>query len=178
MDQPGNQSASANADAQRRSRPSYGWLPLALCLALTVALPLALIWLGFWSSSETWDFEGRGLRYAFFISGTRLERLGFVGASGKPERYSVSLPEGTFPGWRIVSYDSNLAPLAIMEAYGERCRTMGLKVIKGPVAETRGEVESARLVCEIEFGLDVDVLAKRRPGSPVSEVDMRVWGWD
>jgi hypothetical protein len=178
MDKGANQSASGHADASRLKRRSYAWLPIPLFLAITVVLPLAVLWPAFWSSSGSWDFEGRGVRYAWFVRGTRLERLGFVGATGKPETYSVSAPEGNFPGWRIVSYDSNLAPLAIMQAYSERCRAMGLKVTTGPIAEPRGETEAARLICEIELGLDVDVLAKRKPGWPVSEVDMRVWGWD
>lgn len=177
MNDGGDPSTSGDAEAPRHRR-SYVWLPIPLFLAVTIVLPLALLWFAFWSSSDSWDFEGRGVRYAWLISGTRLERLGLVGATDKPEKYSVSVPEGNFPGWRIVSYESSLAPFAVVEAYGERCRAMGLKVIKGPIAEPRGETETARLVCEIEFGLDVDVLAKRKPDSPVSKVDMRVWGWN
>jgi hypothetical protein len=178
MDEGANQPASGDADAPRLRRHPYTWLPISLFLAITLVLPFAVLWLAFWSSSASWDFEGHGLRYAWFVRGTRLEQLGFVGATGKPETYSVSVPEGNFPGWRIVSYDSNLAPLAIMQAYSERCRAMGLKVTTGPIAEPRGETQAARLVCEIEVGLDVDVLAKRKPAALVSEVDVRVWGWD
>jgi hypothetical protein len=150
-------------------------------LAMIVALPSAFLWTLFWMASGSWDFEGdKGLRHWLLVKGSRLDRLGLVAPTSSVPRYSVSFQEGTFPGWRVLVYNSSASPPAIVAAYAERCGAMGLKVTerKASVASNDADATEATLVCEIEPYLDAEFHAKRNALAPVSEVSVRVWGSD
>lgn len=146
-------------------------------LLVLVVLPISFIAFAFWAAEGSWDFEGRGFRYWMFVKGSRLERLGFVSPAEGPPRYSVRLQEGTFPGWRVLTYRSTALPDAIVASYAERCRAMGLKITRGPEPKTYEDDESGSvLVCEIQPYLDAEFYAGRKPSDPSSQVNIRVWG--
>jgi hypothetical protein len=155
-------------------------IPLGSALLLLVVLPYSFIALLFWAADGSWDFEGRsGWRYWMFAKGSRLDRLGLVSPAPRPPKYSVSLQEGNFPGWRVLSYRSTAAPDLVVETYAQRCREMKLRITRGPQSKVHeGDEAGAELVCEIEPYLDVEVYAGRKPGSAEAEVGVRVWGGD
>lgn len=139
-----------------------------------VALPVLVIALGFWAADGAWEFEGTGMRHWLFVRGTRLERLGAIGAVEGPIRYSISLQEGTFPGWSVASYHTRAAPSAVAEAYAQLCRDEGLKITSLLVPEAPDQ--QAELTCEIVRYLDIEVAAKRAPGAALTHVFVKVWG--
>jgi hypothetical protein len=167
----------------RRGWPPYlGCLiPLGTALLLLVVLPYSFIAFLFWAADGSWDFEGRGgVRYWVFVKGSRLDRLGLVSPeTSPPPRYSVSLQEGNFPGWRVLSYQSAETPETIVAIYAKRCTKMGLKITRGPEPQTYdGEETGATLVCEIEPYLDAEFHAGRKAGAVTTEVGLRIWGSD
>lgn len=155
-------------------------IPLGMVLLVLVGLPYAFFAVLFWAVEGSWDFEGRsGLRYWVFVKGTRVDRLGLVSPTEAPPKYSVSLQEGTFPGWTVVIYRSNAEPEAIVAAYAKRCGEMGLKITSGPEPKTYdGEESGASLVCEIRSYIDAEFYAGRKPGELTTKVSIRVWGDD
>lgn len=155
-------------------------IPLGTALLVLVVLPYGLIAFLFWAAEGSWDFEGPGgWRYWMFAKGSRLDRLGLVSPAPAPPQYSVSLQEGNFPGWRVLSYRSTASPEAIVGTYAQRCREMKLKITRGPQPKVHdGDETGAELVCEIEPYLDVEVYAGRKTGAITSEVGVRVWGSD
>lgn len=166
----------------RRGWPSYfGCLiPLGTALLLLVVLPYSVIAFLFWAAEGSWDFEGQdNLRYWLFVKGSRTERLGLVSPTNAPVKYSVSLQEGTFPGWTVLSYHSNAEPEAIVAAYAERCRGMGLTITRGPGPSTGDSLAAeAELVCQIRPYIDAEFHAGRRLGETTTKVGVRVWGDD
>src|SRR5262245_778093 len=86
-------------------------LEAGIIVALLAAVPYALFWTLFWAASDSWDFEGNGtLKHWLLVNGSILDRLGVVAQTERPARYSVRFQEGTFPGWRVVSYESLASP--------------------------------------------------------------------
>jgi hypothetical protein len=153
-------------------------LALVAFFAVVVGGPFLLLALAFWAADGSWDFEGNGnLRYWLFVKGSRLERLGAVEPTG-PLRYSVSLQEGTFPGWSVAQYDSRALPEAILDAYAEHCRAMALKITERtlPVADRAPNAVAGRLICQIEPYLDVELFAERAGQASTTEVGIKVWG--
>lgn len=151
----------------------------AVALGLALLGPLLLVPALLWAVDGSWTVDGVGLRYWVLVKGSRLERLGAVEATGFPS-YQIDLEDGTFPGWRIARYQSRATPDAVVAAYAQRCREMDFKVAApappaAPPAEPRVGAE-ARLACEIEPYLDVQVHAERQPGDPATRVVVRVWG--
>jgi hypothetical protein len=116
---------------------------IAVVVTIMLAMPVALVALGFWAGDGSWDFEGRGFKYWMFVQGSRLERLGTVEPAGKI-KYSISLQEGTFPGWNIAIYESTAQPEKIIAAYRERCAQMKFKII-----ENKPDPRRAEMTCEI-----------------------------
>jgi hypothetical protein len=178
-------------DDHRRSAasPALGWagvwrtakvmLGAGSVLAIIVALPYAFLWTLFWLSSDSWDFEGtKGLRHWLLVKGSRLDQLGLIAPTSSPPRYSVRFQEGTFPGWRVLAYNSSASPPAIVAAYSERCEAMGLMVTKREVSVANNDADSteATLVCEIEPYIDAEFHAERKVLATISEVSVRVWG--
>lgn len=155
-------------------------IPLGTALLVMVVLPYSFIALLFWAADGSWDFEGRdNLRYWLFVKGSRTDRIGLVSPTGTPPRFSVSLQDGNFPGWTVVTYRSKAAPDIIVETYAGRCRAMGLKVTRGPQPRAlEGDETGAALTCEIEPYLDAEFYAGRKPGETGSAVSIRVWGSD
>ena len=149
-------------------------------VALMAAVPYALLWTLFWAASGSWDFDGNhSLKRWLLVKGSRLEQLGLVALAMAPARYCVRFQEGTFPGWRVVSYDSSASPADIIAAYADRCTAMGLRITKRePVSRTAAGDEEAFLECEIEPYLDVQVSAERKVSATLAGVSMRVWGSD
>lgn len=155
----------------------YALLPVALAGLMFLVVPCLLIATLFWAADGDWRFEGRGFRYWLFVKGSRLERLGLVEPGPAPARYSIGLQEGTFPGWSNVHYESTAQPFDVVLAYAERCRALKLAVIDGPRPDsTEDGGNAARLTCEIEKYLDIQVYAERKDGAAVTEVGVRVWG--
>jgi hypothetical protein len=153
-------------------------LALGSIVALMAAVPYALLWTLFWSASGSWDFEGSGsLKHWLLVKGSILDRLGFVAQTERPAKYSIRFQEGTFPGWRVVTYESATPPQQIIATYADRCNALGLRVTKRePADSTGGSEQEAFLECEIEPYLDAQVSAERKVSATVSEVSMRVWG--
>jgi hypothetical protein len=142
-----------------------------------LAIPYLSIATLFWAADGDWHFEGRGFRHWLFVKNSRLDRLGFVEPVPAPAKYSIGLQEGNFPGWSNVRYDSTAQPFDIVEVYAQRCRAMNLAVIDGPRPDSTEEGgNAARLTCEIEKYLDVQVYAERKQGAALTEVGVRVWG--
>ena len=170
--------SAASRDVSLARRRIWRNAVLAVALVLMVALsPFLLIAFAFWAADGAWRFEGdSGVRYWMFVQGTRLERLGFVERAGPP-RYSISLQEGNFPGWSILSYDSNAQPAAILATYAQHCNDMSLKVTKGPIV-SEYNADTLILVCEIEKYLDAEFAAKQKPPPELTHVTLRVWGSD
>jgi hypothetical protein len=168
--------------AGRRGWPSSlgCMIPLAVALFVFVGLPYAFLALLFWSVEGSWDFEGQGnLRYWLFVKGSRTERLGLVAPTDAPVRYSVSLQEGTFPGWTVLTYHSVAEPEAIVAAYAKRCGDMGLTITRGPGPRLGdSQTTEAELVCQIRPYIDAEFHAERRPGESATKVGVRVWGDD
>jgi hypothetical protein len=130
----------------------------------------------FWATEGAMEFEGQsGVRHWLFIKGKWIDRLGLVEQAG-PARYSVSLPEGTFPGWANLTYDSSAPPATILHTYAERCRKLGLKITKAPAVSEYGAW--MYLECEIEKYIDAQFVAERKPPAELTEVRLRVWGRD
>lgn len=153
-------------------------LIVLLIVASIIAAPFGLLAAAFWAAEGSWDFEGRsGVRHWLFIKGKWIDRLGFVEMTGGAPQYSVSLQEGTFPGWAVLRYDSSALPPAILDAYAERCRKLGLKVTKGPMP-SEYTANALFLECEIEPYIDAQFLAERKPSAERTEVNVRVWGRD
>lgn len=150
--------------------PVMLWTWVALGILGMVLVPWLLLVVVFWAAEGSWNFEGRGLRYWLFVTGSRMDKLGLVEPASAPVRYSVSLQEGTFPGWRIATYESRAQPSAIVAAYAQRCRSLGFKV-----TEQTGNDARATLACEIEPYIDVEVGAERMV-STNSRVGLKVWG--
>jgi hypothetical protein len=147
-------------------------------LAAIAATPFGLLAALFWVAERSWDFEGRGgFRHWLLVKGKWIDRLGFVAPAGTPPRYSVRFGEGTFPGWTVLRYDSTAEPVAILDAYAERCRKLGLKVTKEPAASefTPGGLY---LECEIEPYIDAQFLVEQKPPADRTQVNVRVWGRD
>jgi hypothetical protein len=171
----------AELEPAKRFWSGFGCLiPLGTALLLLVVLPYAFIAFLFWATEGSWDFEGRASwRYWVFVKGSRLDKLGFVAPTSAQPRYSVSLQEGTFPGWTVLTYRSTASPDAIVEAYAKHCREMGLTVTRGPQPKTlNGDETGAELVCEIQPYLNAEFYTGRKPGGTQSEVSVRVWGSD
>lgn len=160
------------------------WLrPLAVVtsiLALLTAGPYGFLWLLFWAASDSWDFEGSdGFKRWLLVKGSRLDTLGVVAQTSRPARYSVRFQEGTFPGWRVVQFDSLASPPDIVAVYADRCRAMGLRITEHePARNSAPRREEAMLVCEIETYIDVQIVAERMASATISEVSVRVWGSD
>jgi hypothetical protein len=151
---------------------------VAFLLAIVFAVPYLLLWTLFWIATESWDFEGSGgYRHWLLVKGSRLDRLGLVAPTSRPASYSVRFQEGTFPGWRVVGYESSALPPAIIAVYAERCGAMGLRVTKQEIANGgNGDGTQAVLVCEIEPYIDAEFHAERKGSAAVTRVSMRVWG--
>lgn len=147
---------------------------LAVVLTVMLAVPFGIVALGFWASDGAWNFEGRGFKYWLFVKGSRLERLGTVEPAGEVQ-YSVSLQEGTFPGWSIATYESNTPPEKVAAVYGERCKQMNLKVIESKL-EQKQSAARAEMVCQIEVYLDVEIVAERELSGRATKVVVKVWG--
>jgi hypothetical protein len=148
-------------------------------LVIVVGIPYALLSTLFWIATESWDFEGvRGYRYWLLVKGSRLDRLGLVAPTTDPARYSVRFQEGTFPGWRVVGYESDALPPAIIATYTERCRAMGLRVKESKTADLGDDAGGmqAALVCEIEPYIDAEFHAERKGAAATTSVSVRVWG--
>ena len=62
----------------------------------------------------------------------KLERLGLIEPTDEPGKYSVSLQDGNFPGWTVLTYRSTAMPDAVIGAYAKRCQDLGLKITRGP----------------------------------------------
>ncbi|MFZ4809242.1 MAG: hypothetical protein ACOYLQ_18475 [Hyphomicrobiaceae bacterium] len=149
---------------------------LVLVLGAGAASPVLLIAFGIWMASGSWDFEGRGAYHWAFVRGSRLDTLGLVGATAAPARFSVSFEDGTFPGWRTVTYASTVAPAEVASAYAERCRAMGWRLVERLPPPPAADAARAELTCEIELYLNVEMLAERRPETAPTHVWLRVWG--
>jgi hypothetical protein len=165
----------------RKVASRFGCLiPLGTALLLLVILPFGFFSFVFWAADGSWDFERRDkVRYWVLVSGSRLEQLGFVAPEQTPSpRYSVSLQDGNFPGWKVLTYRSAATPDAIVEVYAKRCQDMGLKITRGPEPKIDGKDSGVSLVCEIRPYIDAEVHAERKPGETTTEVGVRVWGDD
>lgn len=155
-------------------------LPLLLVASIggailaIVAVPFLVIALGFWAADGAWEFEGTGLRHWLFVRGTRLERLGTIGAVEGPIRYSISLQEGTFPGWSIAIYNTRAEPSAVAQAYAQLCRDEGLKITS--LLAPQAPEHQAEVTCEIVRYLDIEVAAKRAADTSLTRVFVKVWG--
>jgi len=149
---------------------------LAVVLGIGMASPALLLLFGIWMSSDRWDFEGRGLLHWAFVRGSHLDRLGLVGATAAPARYSVSFEEGTFPGWRTVAYASAAAPLEVVSAYAARCGELGFRVTERRPQPPVRDAARAELTCEIELYIDIEILAEREAATAATRVWLRVWG--
>jgi hypothetical protein len=160
-----------------RRRLLYSAVAAVFAIAVVLATPVGLLWVLFWAADGSWEFEGQsGVRHWLFIKGKWIDRIGLVEPAG-PARYSVRLQEGNFPGWAVLNYDSSAAPAAILNAYAERCRTLGLKVTKEPAVWEHGP-DGMYLECEIEKYIDAQFVAERKPPAQLTEVSLRVWGRD
>jgi hypothetical protein len=140
-----------------RSGMLFAWMRslvvVAVLLAIIVGVPYAFLWTLFWIASDSWDFEGSSaLKHWLLVKGSRIDRLGLVAPTTRPARYSVRFQEGTFPGWRVVGYESSVLPPAIISTYAERCRAMGLRITRNETASLGNDADGteATLVCEIE----------------------------
>lgn len=155
-------------------------LVVAGIIVLMAAVPYALLWTLFWSASGSWDFDSsHSLKRWLLVEGSRLDQLGLVAPSTAPAKYSVRFQEGTFPGWRVVSYDTSASPADVVAGYAGRCTAMGLRITRRePVSRTAAGDEEAFLECEIEPYLDVQVFAERKVSATLGSVSMRVWGSD
>ena len=159
--------------------PVQSLLAAGSVLAILVAVPYAFLWTLFWFASGSWDVEGStGLRHWLLVKGSRLDQLGLVAPTARPPSYSVRFQEGTFPGWRVVGYESSASPSEIVAAYIGRCGALGLKVTKSAVSGGAGDADAtqATLVCEIEPYIDAEFHAERKASAAVSSVSVRVWG--
>ncbi len=177
-DNTGDATAPKEGGQRRRLCGLPGCLvAIGMILLVFVGLPYAFLVLAFWSAEGSWDFEGdKSFRYWIFVGGKRAEKLGVVAPTDKPVQYSVSLPDGNFPGWAIVSYESNAAPEAVIEAYAKRCEGLKAKVTRRPAPEQKDDTIAARLECEFAGYLTAEFSAERNSASSVSEVGLRVWG--
>ncbi len=164
------------------ARSAFGFVRALLVaagiIALLAAVPYTLLWLLFWSASGSWDMEGKGnLRYWLLVKGSLLDRLGVVAQTEKPARYSVRFQEGTFPGWRVIAYESAASPQDVVATYAERCGALALRVTsRAPAVGSGADREALFLECEIEAYLDVQVVAERKVSATVTEISIRVWG--
>lgn len=167
---------------QSAARSALGCLQTLLVaggiLALLAAVPYAMLWTLFWSASGSWDMEGNGnLRHWLLVKGSMLDRLGVVAQTEKPASYSVRFQEGTFPGWRVIAYESAASPQDVVATYAERCGALALRVTRrAPAVGSGADREALFLECEIEPYLDVQVVAERKVSATVTEISMRVWG--
>jgi hypothetical protein len=160
-----------------RRRLLYSAVAAVFAIAVVLATPVGLLRVLFWTAEGAWEFEGQsGVRHWLFIKGKWIDRLGLVEQAG-PARYSVSLQEGTFPGWAVLTYDSSAPPATIVHLYAERCRKLGLKVTKEPAVWQHG-ADGMYLECEIERYIDAQLLAERKPPAELTQVSLRVWGRD
>jgi hypothetical protein len=169
------------SDPIRKPASRFGCLiPLGTALFLLVILPFGFFAFIFWAVEGSWDFEGRGgIRYWVFVKGSRLDRLNLIEPTGEPGKYSVSLQDGNFPGWRVLTYRSKASPEAIVEVYAKQCREMGFKITRGPEREAGGsETSGVSLVCEIVPYIDAEFWAERKPGETTTQVAIKVWGDD
>ena len=160
---------------------SASLIPIGSALLLMAVLPFSVFALAFWAADGGWDIEGRsGLRYWALVKGSRLDRLGLVSPTQtSPPKYSVRLQEGTFPGWKLLSYQSTEPPQTILAVYAKRCAELGLRVTVGPKPDIHdGDETGASLVCEIERYLDAEFYAGRKAGAAATQVKIRVWGSD
>jgi hypothetical protein len=156
-------------------------LSVAALICGLLVVPYLLIAGLFWAADGDWRFESTDrFRYWLFVKGSRLERLGFVEPVAGPASYSIGLQEGTFHGWSNLGYRSTAWPAAVMSAYAERCRAMGLKITTHDAAGREGDASptEARLVCEIEPYIDAEFHAARKPAATTTSVGVRVWGSD
>jgi len=149
---------------------------LVFVLGAGAASPVLLIAFGIWMSSGSWDFEGRGAYHWAFVRGSRLDSLGLVGATAAPARFSVSFEEGTFPGWKTVTYASVAAPAEVASAYAARCRELGFRVVERLPQPPAADAARVELTCEIEPYINVEMLAERTTATASTRVWLRVWG--
>jgi hypothetical protein len=163
----------------RKVASRFGFLiPLGTALLMLVILPFGFVAFGFWAADGSWDFEGRdGIRYWVFVKGSRLDRLGLVEPTEQPGKYSVSLQEGNFPGWKVLTYHSVAAPESGIGAYAKRCQDIGLKITRGPEQAVGGE-SGVSLFCEIRPYIDSEFHVERKADAIATEVSIRVWGDD
>lgn len=166
--------ADPPAGMRPRRRARLSWLLLGLLVAAIFLGPWLLMGLAIWAADGPWTFEGSGIAHRLLVRGSHLDRLGEVQAAG-PVRYSVSLRDGTFPGWRIASYPSRAEPADVAATYADRCRAYGFRITR-QTQETQN-ASRAVLVCEIEPDLDVEVAAEATPGT-LTAVSLKVWGAD
>ena len=174
MEGPEDRSAASATPAWVQSLLAAGCV-----LLIVMAVPYALLWTLFWIASDSWDFEGSGgYRHWLLVKGSRIDRLGLVSPTARPVSYSVRFQEGTFPGWRVVGYESRALPHAITSTYAERCRATGLRVTRNETASLGSDADGtqATLVCEIEPYIDAEFHAERKGSAAVTLVSVRVWG--
>ncbi len=165
----------------RKAASRFGCLiPLGAALLLLVILPFGFFAFVFWAVDGSWDFEGRGgIRYWVFVKGSQLERLGLIEPTDEPGKYSVSLQDGNFPGWTVLTYRSTAMPDAVIGAYAKRCQDLGLKITRGPESKADdGKDSGMSLVCEIRPYIDAEFHAARKPDEITTEVGLKVWGDD
>lgn len=162
----------ADAD-ETESRRLRRWR-LAALLGLVVALvtsPITMLGLAFWAASDSWEFDGGGLRHWLFVKGTSVDRLGLVDATDRPVRYVVRLAEGTDPGAITATFDSRAMPDGIVSTYAERCHTLKLEIVKRVVST---DAKEASLVCAAGSAQynsdDVWIVAERTAGALSTQV--------
>jgi hypothetical protein len=161
-----------------RRRRLHPLLTIVFVVAVVALSPLALFTAAMWAATGAWEFEGRsGVYHWLFIKGAWIDRLDLVEPAGGPPRWSVSLQEGTFPGWAVLGYNSSASPAEILDTYAARCRKLGLKVTKEPAVWEHG-VNAMYLECEIRPYIDAQFVAERKPPAELTDVGVRVWGRD
>jgi len=144
---------------------------MVVLLVAILTSPVTLLSLAFWAASDSWEFAGGGFRHWVFVKGSIVDRLGSVASDGAPIRYIVRLEEGTDPGEIAAVYDSDAQPVAVVQAYAERCLALGLPIEREFVSPDGAE---AKLGCESNAGAgwldDVRIHAERKAGAAVTRV--------
>jgi hypothetical protein len=76
----------------------------------------------------------------------------------------------------VLTYRSTAMPEAVIAAYAQRCREMGLKITRESHSKPDdGTAGGVALVCEIKPYIDAEFQAQRKPGEVSTEVGLRVW---
>lgn len=146
--------------ASRRPR-RRGVAVFVIFALVVIASPVVIPGLAIWAAGGTYEFSGGGFRHWLFVKGTTIERLGFVAKSAGPVSYVVRLGDGTDLGSMFAVYESAAAPEIIGGNYAERCRALGIPVMKYSVT---ADARKIRLVCQGDsatFSDDVLVIAVR-----------------